>query len=272
MGGDTITVGLSLTGMRQYDGDQRSRGRTARTGSTRAARSARRCRSPASRRRRRSQALSGSVMTLEAAALGMPATGVAIDDRPRRQPRRAELAAGRLRRHVAGRRLVRGQPGRHPRLRVRAEAVRPVHQDPRLRQRGRRVGLPARQPVRVRRPRRDRRARACSPGITCNATTCDLPSVGFTAYGGVGNDLIIGSQTGDHLAGGSGDDEIRGLRGADHIYGDSGVNVNILTRAPHDRHRQRQPGPDGDEGRLPEQRHDDRARPVARRRQHGRRP
>jgi Ca2+-binding RTX toxin-like protein len=35
-----------------------------------------------------------------------------------------------------------------------------------------------------------------------------LPSVGFTAYGGAGNDLIIGSQTGDHLAGGSGDDEI----------------------------------------------------------------
>ena len=35
--------------------------------------------------------------------------------------------------------------------------------------------------------------------------------VGFTAYGGAGNDLIIGSQAGDHLAGGSGDDEIRGL-------------------------------------------------------------
>src|SRR5262249_14039032 len=58
-----------------------------------------------------------------------------------------------------------------------------------------------------------------------------LPSVGFTAYGGAGNDLIIGSQAGDHLAGGSGDDEIRGLRGVDHIYGDSGVNVDILTRA-----------------------------------------
>src|SRR5262249_23957997 len=57
-----------------------------------------------------------------------------------------------------------------------------------------------------------------------------LPSVGFTRYGGAGDDLIIGSQAGDHLAGGSGDDEIRGLRGADHIYGDSGVNVNILTR------------------------------------------
>ena len=55
--------------------------------------------------------------------------------------------------------------------------------------------------------------------------------MGITAYGGAGDDLIIGSQAGDHLAGGSGNDEIRGLRGADHIYGDSGVNVNILTRA-----------------------------------------
>src|SRR5262249_46383619 len=58
-----------------------------------------------------------------------------------------------------------------------------------------------------------------------------LPTVGFTAYGGAGNDLIIGSQAGDHLAGGSGDDEIRGLRGLDHIYGDSGANRDILPRA-----------------------------------------
>ena len=61
-----------------------------------------------------------------------------------------------------------------------------------------------------------------------------LPTVGFTAYGGAGNDLIIGSQAGDHLAGGSGDDTILGQRGVDHIYGDSGVNVNIFTRALHD--------------------------------------
>jgi Ca2+-binding RTX toxin-like protein len=59
----------------------------------------------------------------------------------------------------------------------------------------------------------------------------DLPSVGFTAYGGAGNDTIYGSQTGDHLAGGSGDDLIYGQRGVDHIYGDSGFNVDILTRA-----------------------------------------
>jgi Ca2+-binding RTX toxin-like protein len=67
--------------------------------------------------------------------------------------------------------------------------------------------------------------------VTCTSASCVLPSVGFSAYGGEGNDLIIGSQAGDHLAGGSGDDEIRGLRGVDHIYGDSGINVNILTRA-----------------------------------------
>jgi Ca2+-binding RTX toxin-like protein len=58
----------------------------------------------------------------------------------------------------------------------------------------------------------------------------DLPTVGFVAYGGAGDDLIIGSQAGDHLAGGSGDDTILGQRGVDHIYGDSGVNVNVLNR------------------------------------------
>jgi len=66
--------------------------------------------------------------------------------------------------------------------------------------------------------------------VACTPSACSLPTVGFTAYGGVGNDYIRGSQTGDHLAGGSGDDEILGLRGVDHIYGDSGVNVNVLTR------------------------------------------
>ena len=68
-------------------------------------------------------------------------------------------------------------------------------------------------------------------GLFSNADPGILPTVGLTIYGGEGNDTIIGSQTGDHLAGGSGDDIIYGLRGVDHIYGDSGVNVNILTRA-----------------------------------------
>jgi Ca2+-binding RTX toxin-like protein len=66
--------------------------------------------------------------------------------------------------------------------------------------------------------------------ITCDATCSNLPTVGFTAYGGAGDDLIVGSQAGDHLAGGSGDDTILGLRGVDHVYGDGGVNVDILTR------------------------------------------
>ncbi|MBK8460093.1 MAG: hypothetical protein IPL43_07805 [Micropruina sp.] len=64
----------------------------------------------------------------------------------------------------------------------------------------------------------------------CTVSSCLLPTIGFTAYGGAGNDLIIGSQAGDHLAGGSGDDTIIGQRGVDHIYGDSGFNVNILNR------------------------------------------
>ena len=66
--------------------------------------------------------------------------------------------------------------------------------------------------------------------ITCNTTSCPLPTVGFTAYGGEGDDLIVGSQAGDHLAGGSGNDTILGVRGTDHIYGDGGINVDIFTR------------------------------------------
>src|SRR5581483_3695629 len=55
-----------------------------------------------------------------------------------------------------------------------------------------------------------------------------LPSVGFTAYGGRGDDTIFGSQAGDHLAGGSGDDVIFGGGGIDQVYGDDGVNVNLF--------------------------------------------
>mgnify|MGYP006191139267 CR=1 FL=1 len=72
-------------------------------------------------------------------------------------------------------------------------------------------------------------------------------TVGITAYGGAGNDLIKGSQAGDHLAGGSGDDTIQGQRGTDHIYGDSGVNVNILTRALQIATVDGSPGPSVDE-------------------------
>ena len=64
----------------------------------------------------------------------------------------------------------------------------------------------------------------------CTATACNLPTIGITAYGGAGDDTILGSQAGDHLAGGSGNDTIHGLRGIDHIYGDDGINVDIFTR------------------------------------------
>ena len=58
----------------------------------------------------------------------------------------------------------------------------------------------------------------------------ELPTVGFTAYGGIGDDTIYGSQAADYLVGGSGDDEIHGERGSDQIYGDNGVNVDVITR------------------------------------------
>ena len=57
-----------------------------------------------------------------------------------------------------------------------------------------------------------------------------LRPIGVTMYGGAGDDLLIGSQTGDQLAGGSGDDKILGQRGQDHVYGDSGFNVDLITR------------------------------------------
>jgi hypothetical protein len=57
-----------------------------------------------------------------------------------------------------------------------------------------------------------------------------LPAVGITAYGGGGDDTIIGSRAGDILAGGSGNDTIIGGRGQDQIFGDNGINVNVITR------------------------------------------
>ena len=86
--------------------------------------------------------------------------------------------------------------------------------------------------------------------IDCSVA-CDLPSVGFTASGGRGDDLLIGSQTGDFLAGGSGDDTILGLRGVDQIYGDSGVNVDILTRGLSIETTNRSPAPTLDPRPLP---------------------
>ncbi|MGH3049730.1 MAG: beta strand repeat-containing protein [Gaiellaceae bacterium] len=69
-------------------------------------------------------------------------------------------------------------------------------------------------------------ASALDAGLAADA----LPSIGLVAYGGAGNDTIIGSQTGDILAGGSGDDTIDGLRGNDLIYGDNGINVDVISR------------------------------------------
>ena len=53
---------------------------------------------------------------------------------------------------------------------------------------------------------------------------------GVAIYGGGQNDLIHGSQAGDHIGGGSGNDEIHGQGGADHVYGDSGFNQDLSQR------------------------------------------
>src|SRR5262249_60013686 len=67
--------------------------------------------------------------------------------------------------------------------------------------------------------------------LYANIPDGQLPTIGCTAYGGIGDDTIIGSQAGDHLAGGSGNDTILGQRGVDNIYGDAGFNVDLITRA-----------------------------------------
>ena len=64
-----------------------------------------------------------------------------------------------------------------------------------------------------------------------NVPDSQLPSVGIIAYGGPGNDTIIGSQASDFLAGGSGNNTIWGERGNNQIYGNDGINVNVITRA-----------------------------------------
>ncbi|MDA1276506.1 MAG: hypothetical protein O2960_21015, partial [Verrucomicrobia bacterium] len=68
-----------------------------------------------------------------------------------------------------------------------------------------------------------------NPGAdTINAS---VSTASVSIYGGIGDDVIHGSQSGDHLAGGSGDDQIFGQDGVDHIYGDSGINVDLASRA-----------------------------------------
>ena len=47
-----------------------------------------------------------------------------------------------------------------------------------------------------------------APALIAALAAGQLPTVGINAYGGAGDDLIYGSQAGDHLAGGSGDDAI----------------------------------------------------------------
>ena len=73
-------------------------------------------------------------------------------------------------------------------------------------------------------------AAAGRPARRTRRTGTSGVTVGITAYGGRGDDVIYGSQAGDFLAGGSGDDLIVGGRGIDQIYGDSGINVDVLSR------------------------------------------
>ena len=54
--------------------------------------------------------------------------------------------------------------------------------------------------------------------------------VRFIAYGGAGEDLILGSQDADWFAGGSADDVIAGNSGDDVVLGDNGLDVAVLSK------------------------------------------
>ena len=119
---------------------------------------------------------------------------------------------------------------------ARTNAVRNLRVPQPRRQQRTVLRLPARRPVR-RTAATTSSTRSLFAGPTRPAS---LRPVGFTAYGGAGNDLIIGSQAGDHLAGGSGDDKILGLRGATTSTATPASTSNIITRGStvdHRRHR-----------------------------------
>ncbi|MGE4427127.1 MAG: hypothetical protein AB7G37_11805, partial [Solirubrobacteraceae bacterium] len=69
--------------------------------------------------------------------------------------------------------------------------------------------------------------------LYAGAAADQVPAFGITAYGGAGNDVIIGSRTRDILVGGSGGDVITGANAVigDLVDQNSGVNVDIVTRA-----------------------------------------
>ena len=188
----------------------------------------------------------------------------------RRGARRPRLAARRLRRHLAGRRLVRRHPDDVLGYEFGPKPFDPFTRIPDGENEDDEWVFPLADPF-------DFAgndvidASGLFAGIVCNAACATCRASASPPTAAPGNDLIIGSQAGDHLAGGSGDDTILGLRGVDHIYGDSGVNVDILTRGltiavvdatPAADARPAQPG----------RRPDAQAGAVAGRRQHGRRP
>ena len=102
--------------------------------------------------------IGGDVITV--CNLVNPIDGVPV--RPERHGRPG-LAAGGLRRHQPGRRLVLRPPVRRAGHGVRPQALRPLHPHPRCGERGRRVDAGPGQPVRLRRQRHHRRLRPLRP-------------------------------------------------------------------------------------------------------------
>jgi Ca2+-binding RTX toxin-like protein len=60
-----------------------------------------------------------------------------------------------------------------------------------------------------------------------NALGLDANLIGFTADGGQGNDILIGSAGNDTLLGGDGNDVLIGAQGVDQLVGGSGTNLLI---------------------------------------------
>jgi hypothetical protein len=61
-----------------------------------------------------------------------------------------------------------------------------------------------------------------------NATGVTASVISFTADGGTGNDVLVGSAGNDTLLGGDGDDILIGGPGTDHL--DGGIGHNVLVQ------------------------------------------
>ena len=136
--------------------------------------------------------------------------------------RRARLAARRLRRHVAGRHS--GTAATRASSRSATSARKPFPNE--IGNGDAALHLPA-SPTRTASPATTSSTRtALFAGVAAGA----LPTVGFTAYGGAGDDTDHRQRTPATTSPAARATTRSAARGSDQIYGDNGVNVDVITR------------------------------------------